>query len=550
MILFELKKIFKEGIVIIFILAALAIHTLTTAGDPYLPSIIFMLFLLIYASFTGWSAFDRERQEGAEEYLFSMPVSRTRLFFMKFTPRLFAVLLMLGCFHLVLHYFEFPIYYDAVDFSIFYISFFLLSLSFSISIRSFVGAFFLNAFISVGLSFAIKMLDWEVSEFSAVLIANLALLVFPISFFIAFQAFDIKPVKRFNLRFVPPLVAVVGLVVGFFWVKNLSRDWRHYYLTRDGDLMRSYCTRSQFIEDDRVTPFKGCVSPLLEDNDRLYLHVRTKGKKECRTRRLEHYNPANGNRKTLLEVEEGWFLGHNVGNRNGILKDGTYYNVLRNLELKQYKIIVLDKDGSSREIPVYGNFYDETIDDLFFVAGDPPQFFVTTHSMVYRIFENGEAEELFPIPKGMVTWKDRMLVFDAKGMTLFEISERLEPVFHKMGKIKKVRRRLGGILESVKALVEVNRKFYSFDMETEQFEAVEDIRYRPYFYHFDDAGDILHLLWVRGDELIYGRMVQGKLKKKRKWNIGISSEGWRVIRPFPSGVVVHNTKEYERYLFD
>ncbi len=144
MILIELKKIFKEGIIIAFILSILAVHTLTTDGDPYISSIIFMLLFLIYASFTGWSVFDRERREGAEEYLFSMPVSRTRLFFLKFTPRFLAVLLVLGCFHLLHHYFDFPLYYPAVDFSILYISFFLLSLSFSISIKSFIGAFFFN----------------------------------------------------------------------------------------------------------------------------------------------------------------------------------------------------------------------------------------------------------------------------------------------------------------------------------------------------------------------------------------------------------------------
>ncbi len=398
------------------------------------------------------------------------------------------------------------------------------------------------------MSYVVKTLDQGITDFSAVLTVNLVLLVFPIAFFIAFQTLDIKPLKGFNLRFIPPLVVIVGLAVGFFWVKNLTQEWRHYYLTRDGDIMRSYCTRSQLIRGDRLTPFDGCVSPLLEADNSLYLHVRVKGKKECQTRRLEHLDLENGNRRTLFEVEEGWFLGHGVGHRNGILRDGTYYNILRNLDREQYKIIILNKDGSSGEIPVYGNFYGETIDDLFHVAARPPQFFVTTQSTVYRIFENGEAEELFPIPKGMITWKDRLLVFDGKGMTLFEISEQLEPVFHKLGKIKKVRRRFGS-LDSSKAMVMVDRKIYLFDMENEQFEAV-DIHYRPYYYHYDADGDILHLLWARGDELTYGRMEQGTLKKKRKWYTNISTEGWRAIRPFPSGIVIYNKKEYESYLFD
>lgn len=549
MILAELKKIFKEGIIIVLILAALVVYTLTTDRDPYFASIVFMLFLLIYASFTGWSVFDRERQEGAEEYLFSMPVSRTRLFFLKFIPRLFAVLLVLGCFHLVHHYFEFPLYYPPVDFSIFYISFFLLSLSFSISIKSFVGAFFLTAFLSVGLSYVIKMLNGEVTEFPSVLTANLTLLVFPLAFFIAFQTLDIKPIKRFNLKFVPPLVVILGLVVGFFWVKNLTREWRHYYLTEAGGVMRSYCTRSQLLQGERIIEIEGCGSALLQENNSLYMHMRVQGKGECRTKRLEKMDLENGSRRTLLEVEEGWFLGHGVGNRNGALRDGNYYNVLRNLDLNQYKIIILNKDGTTKEIPIYGNFYNETIDDLFHVAGRPLQFFVTTQSMVYRVSENGEAEELFPIPKGMIIWKDRLLVFDGKGMTLFEVSDQLKPVFHKLGKVKKVRRSRFGSLVSSKAMVEVDRKYYLFDMENEQFEAV-DIDYRPYYYYYDPTGDILHLLWVRGDELTYARMGQGTVTKKRKWYTNISSEGWRLIRPFPSGVLVYNLKEYESYLFD
>ena len=215
MILTELKRILKEGIIIILILAALPVYILTSGKDPYFASIIFLLFLLIYASFTGWSMFDRERQEGAEEYLFSMPVSRARLFFLKFLPRLLIVLFVLGCFHLINTLFDFPSYYPVAEFSIFYISFFLISLSFSISIKNFIGALFMTAFMSIGLTYTIETLGKGVGDFSAVLIANLALLVFPITFFIVFQTLDLKPVKNFNLKFVPPLLIVITLVVGF-----------------------------------------------------------------------------------------------------------------------------------------------------------------------------------------------------------------------------------------------------------------------------------------------------------------------------------------------
>lgn len=550
MILTELKKILKEGIVIILILAALPVYILTTDKDPYFASIIFMLFLLIYASFTGWSMFDRERQEGAEEYLFSMPVSRTRLFFLKFLPRLLIVLFVLGCFHFIDTLFAFPLYYPAVDFSIFYISFFLISLSFSVSIKNFIGALFLTSFMSVGLTFVVRTLGREVGDFSAVLIANIALLVFPIAFFIVFQTLDIKPLKSFNLKFAPPVLLIVGLVVGFFWLQGHGQGWAHYYLTGEGDVVRSHCTRGQWLRPGEPMEFKGCTTPLYEENRTLYLQVREKKEsdKPCMIRHMATLDLATGNMKTLMDIDEGWIMGMNSGDRNGAMKDGTYYNIIRNLPLKQYKIIAVNKETGVKEIPVYGNFYEETIDDLFHVGGHPMQFFITTKTLVYRVFESGEAEELFPIPEGLMVWKDRLLVFDEKGMTLYDIAEKLIPVFHKEGKIKKVRRRFGSLVSAV-TLVQVGRDYYLLDMESMRFDKL-DIKYRPYYYHYDTVSGALHLLWVKGDELIYGRMENGILKKKRSWTTTIPGEGWRAIRPFPSGVLVHNSEEYERFLFD
>jgi ABC-type transport system involved in multi-copper enzyme maturation permease subunit len=555
MILTELKRILKEGIIIILILAALPVYILTTSNkDPYFAFFLFLLFLLIYASFTGWSMFDRERQDGAEEYLFSMPASRTRIFFLKFLPRLLIVLFVLGCFHLVNNFFDFPTYYPVVEFSIFYISFFLISLSFSISIKNFIGALFLTSFMSIGLTYTIRTLGRGVGDFSAVLIANLALFAFPIAFFVAFQTLDIKPVKNFNLKFVPPLLIVIGLVVGFFWFQGRTQTWGHYYLARKGDVFRSFCTRSQWIRAGEPMVFNGCLTPLYEENNRVYLQLRERMEngKECMTVKLEELNLLNGNREKLLDVEDGWALGMGVGGRNGVALNGVYYNILRNLNRKQYKIIAVNtgpvKETIAGEIPVYGNFYEETIDDLFHVGGHPLQFFVTTQKLVYRIFENGEAEELFPIPEGLMVWKDRILILDEKGMTLYDIREKLTPVFHKDGTVKKVRRKFGSVVSAV-MLIQLGKDIYLFDMENPRLKKL-GIKYRPYYYHYDTASGVLNLLWVKGDELIFSRMEKDTIKKKRTWTITIPDEGWRIIRPFPSGVLVYNSEDYERFLFD
>ena len=78
MVLIELKKVLKDGIIIVIILMLLILALLLTDKDVYLAPAL-EIFLVLYASFTGWSMFERERQEGAMEYLLSLPVSRIKL---------------------------------------------------------------------------------------------------------------------------------------------------------------------------------------------------------------------------------------------------------------------------------------------------------------------------------------------------------------------------------------------------------------------------------------------------------------------------------------
>jgi hypothetical protein len=202
---------------------------------------------------------------------------------------------------------------------------------------------------------------------------------------------------------------------------------------------------------------------------------------------------------------------------------------------------------SVKGIPVYGNFYDKPIKQLFHVVEEPLQFFVMNDVCLYRIFESGEAEELPFCRDALAVWENRLLIFDKQGMTLYEISDQLKPIFHKKGKIRKVLRKFGSLLSS-KVLIKEEKGFYLFSLEDQSLEPV-DLCSRPYYYFF--SGDTLHLLWVKADEMTYGQMVNGKIIKQKKWNIKIEQEkGWRVILPYPSGVVVYNKKEYEKYLFD
>ncbi len=549
MVWIELKRIAKEGIIIVFILTALMVHIVTTERDPFTASVIFETFLLLYAAFTGWSMFDRERQEGAVEYLLSMPVSRTRLFFLKFTPRVFSVLLLLGAYLLLHSYIDFPSFLPLFDFSLIYLAFFLVSLSFSLTIKNFIGALFITSFLSVGLALLLKVIDPSMSDSSAIVTVNLVILLFPIAFFILFQRFDIKPIRTFNWKFIPPMVVFIAIMVGITWLMT-DYGWRGYYLTSDGDITRYSCHRSQIIrKNGEIINLEGCLMPLMEKEGSIYMQVR-KMQKICDLKSLVSLDLQKGNIHPIMVVKKGWSMGYGYLGKNGVLKKDIYYNIFQNREEKEYKILII-QGTSVREIPVYGNFYDKPIDRLFHVVEEPLQFFVTSDSRMYRIFERGDAEELpFHISKPSKTlavWKNRLLVFEGKGMTLYEISDQLKPIFQKKGKIIKLRRKFGSLL-TPKVLIREERGLSLFSLEDQSIEPV-DFSSRPYYYFV--ANDILHLLWVKEDKLTYGQVKKGKIIKQKKWHIKTPYEkGWRVIMPYPTGVVVYNSKEFERYLFD
>ncbi len=545
MVWVELKKILKEGIIIVLILTGLMVHIVTTDRDPYAASVIFEIFLLLYASFTGWSMFDRERQEDAVEYLLSLPVSRTRLFFLKFIPRTFSVLLLLGVYLLLHSYIDFPSSRPLSEFSLIYLTFFLVSLSFSLTLKNFISALFITSFLSVGLTLLLKVIDPSLSDSYAILAVNLVILIFPVAFFIVFQRFDIKPIRTFNWKFVPPMVIIIGMMVGASWWMSNS-GWQGYYLSHDGDMTRYSCSRTQIIrKNGEITNLKGCLRPLMEAEGSIYVQV-MKMEKKCKIKKLVSLDLQKGSIQHIMDVKDGWHTGYGYLGKDGVLKKGIYYNILQNWEQKECKILMIH-GTSVKGIPVYGNFYDKPIKELFHVVEEPLQFFVLSDERIYRIFENGEAEELPFYCESLAVWENRLLIFEKQGMTLYEISDQLKPIFKMNGNIRKLRRKFGSLLSS-KVLIHGEKGFYLFSLEDQSLKPV-DIRSRPYYYHV--SGDTLHLLWVKVDEMTYGRMVNGKIIKQKKWNIKIEQEkGFRVILPYPSGVVVYNRKEYEKYLFD
>jgi hypothetical protein len=554
MIIIEFKRVLKESIILFLILVGLLTAILTTDNlDAYLAP-VFEIFLLLYASFTGWSIFDRELNEGAMEYLLSLPVSRTRLFFIKLIPRALFVFLMLLIYVFLHGRFGFPSLFTISDFSVFYIAFFFVSLSLSLSLKSFIGAFLLTSIISGGLTLINRLLYVSKPDSAVCLQANVPLVIFPVLFFVVFHFFDLKPALSFNLKFSFSAMAALLLIVGITYLFSTGR-WCQYFLTQKGYIFRVSCGESQLLKKkDRVDKrFPGCQLPLLEKDTFLYVQERMNKKNEMPVA-LNKINLETGEREKLMGIPKDWYIIHHSIERTGIIRGENFYVILGNFAEKKYKIVEIGA-GKINEIPITYNFNQKTWKSfqdisLVYVLPDPLCFIIAGEEGLYRVHETGDVEKLLNAERLMV-WKNRVSVFNKSGMTLFEISGggELNTIFQKKGSMRKLRRRFGSIF-SRKALVRDHEqgKYFIFCLEDLTFREIA-MPYSPYFYL--ERGGRFYIVWAREDEISVGEIEDGELVMKREWVTSIKPmDGLRIIRVFSSGVIIQNRKEYEVYLFE
>lgn len=547
MIAIELKRTLKESLAIFLVLLGLLAAMLTTEKDIYLAPVI-EIFLLLYASFTGWSLFDRERSEGAMEYLLSLPVSRMRLFFIKFAPRLLCILLML-LFYLIVHSrFEFPSYLSAGDFGIFYIGFFLVSLSLSLSLRNFISAFLLTSVLSGGLAFLNRFFDYTKTDTEVYLQANVPLLVLPVLFVVVFHFFDIKPVASFNLKFgIPAVLYTLLLAVTVYLF--LSGNWCQIMLMDDGRVFRSTHHKNQLSNDgvnftEIGERFDGHQIPVMQQGASLYLE-RWDNEKPQQILRMDL---DTGRYEVLAHLNEDTMV---VGAYNRALHrvGVNYYALLVNREKHIYQIMEISPEGTRViHFPLSALNFNIKKAELVHVSGEAEdrRFFVTVESDLYRIGPMGRVETVAS-GKHLAAWNDRLMVFTTSGISLFRLtlSGPLELIFKKDGDLRKVRRRFGSVkLRNV--LVRGNDQYYLFDQENPALKPV-DMPYAPYYYLL--RGDRFILVWARADEISVGEITGGKAVILETWETSLK-KGRKIVRVFPSGVLVYNNKEHETFLFD
>ena len=553
MLIIEFKRVLKESIVIFLVLLGVCIAILTTEQDVYLAP-VFEIFLLLYAAFTGWSIFDKERSEGAMEYLLSLPVTRVRLLFIKLLPPSVCVGLML-VFYLLLHsIFHFPTLLSPLDFSVFYVTFFLVSVSLSLTIKSFIGAFFLTGLLSGGLTLLNRLLSVSQSDSSIYLQANASLLAFPVLFFFMFHFYDVKPTPSFNLKFAGLGTGLLILIVGINYL--LAGDgWCQYYLTGKGTIFKVSCGQSQLINEEHevLYRFPGCEYPLLQTGNSLYAE---KGKTHGVPESVDLLNLDTGERQILYRLPRDWFVMIESVERTGTIRGEKYYAFLGNIKEKKYRIVAISKTGTNgtREIPVTGDFkVDETkhawFDVTLVYVTESGQFIINQADTLFHVDETGKARPLIPV-ESLAIWENRLLVFNNAGLTLYEITSQgdLKPLFTKEGKFRKALRRFGSI-HTKKVIfrdmaLQTYMVFSSEDLSCTQIPITDN----PYFYL--EKENRLILVWAGGDEISVGEIRDNRLFMKKEWETPIEIIGLRVVRVFDPGIVIFNRKEFETYWFD
>jgi len=538
MLTVELRKTIKEGLVILAVLIILTLALVYSARKEYFAPAL-ELFLLLYASFTGWSIFDRERQDGAMEYLLSLPVSRPALLAMKFLPRLLLAALVLVLYSGVYREFSTFFVLPFLQFALLFTTVFFLSTALSLSMKNFLGTYFIALFLPTGLFLLIKGLDWTVSPTTAAWQTALSLLVIPPLFFLFFFKFDIKPLSYFNLKFVPALIVSILAIFGINYLTGQIK-WQLGFLLGDGRVLMRSDKHTVLIEtQNRRIAFKDPINPLAVDGDRLY-GARFSGRQN--PEELIRIDSKSGRTEKLFSTEPGYWFHPSL--QSGRKLADRFYFLLTSSDHKNYRILEWGP-GQTRSIEVKGDFEPMLIHHIIGVIDDPLQFIVFTGTHVHRILSSGETAQLFNADAVSV-WKNRLLISDRGKLTVYEVGTDIKPVFHPQGRFVVLSRKFDGLLERW-VLVKKEHGYYLFDMEQQSLTQLP-IKKHPYDYVCTPDG--LVIVWVDGTEISAAEWKNGRMWPEKVWYSRAETEELRIIQVYSPGVVVSSKKGVEIFFFD
>lgn len=541
MLAIEAKRIVKDAAVICVVLAAIVAGIIATDQDIYLAPAL-EIFLLLYASFSGWSLFERERQENALEYMLSLPVSRSRLLLLKFLPRLLGVSLLLLAYLGLHRSLRLPSFLTPSDFSVLYAAFFLLSTAFAVSFKNFISAFFATCLLAVGQVLLIRYLDPSREISQAILQAGATILIFPLFFILLFQRFDIKPVSHFNRKFLPGLLLLAGLIAGVVFL-TAPTDWKNFTILPDGRILKNSCQRSEIQLGRARRRFTGCLVALRESADgRTLFALAQKPVPDghCLETGLVALDLQSGAQKSIFQLTEGWSVADGYPGEIGASRGGAYSVFLQNSRLKKAMLLQV-RDGRVREFPIAGEFYDPGISYVLYLDRPSPQVVIYSKPRLYRLDLSGSVEELAR-SESIDVWQDRMLLFEPEGISLYRVGESLTPLLQRKGHYKKSLRRIAGY-ESRGVVYRADREYFWLDMELQKESRLE-AKSPPYTYQ--QSGRNFNVVFANGSIFTVREIGPGR-QSERVWDPGFQPAG---IRISPFGLLVFRDQEYKVYPFN
>ena len=190
---------------------------------------IFITTVIIYAVYAGATIFQSERKDKAFEYLFSLPVSRSKILLMKLVPRMIILILLVIILQL---FFEANVADIGITFLVlFFVSAFLSIGTYSIVINL-IGVMMLyyvfHALLQILMNFSFfhgleSRGSWIIPAFQ-LLAAALLLVPMGTAFWLTFKKMDVKPMKwqlRTYYAIVLPTIIVLVTIVALLFKKYL-----------------------------------------------------------------------------------------------------------------------------------------------------------------------------------------------------------------------------------------------------------------------------------------------------------------------------------------
>ena len=532
MIAIELKRVLKDSALILAVLIILLAAIATGDHDAYLAPAL-EVFLLLQAAFLGWSLFERERQENAGEYLLTLPVSRLGLLARKILPRLACAAVLLLAYLALYRLMDLPAFLAPLPFAVLYGAFFFVSASLALSLRNFLSAFFLACLLLVGQALLILAADNARHLSGAILQAGLASAVFPLLFTALFGGYDIRPLSHFNRRFLPGLLLLAAAIAGAIWLFRPA-NWSSYYISGDGTLLRNSCRLSEVLPGGARIP--ACLVALREapQGGRLLAVVhKPRPGRPCVQERIVSLDLRSGSLRTLYAIPAGWYIAGGYPGEIGSFAGGAFLVLLR--QAREGKVMAVAVDGRGAvATPLPGAALEKEIGYAGFLSRSPLQALVIGTERAVLLSGGGIRE--IGAAETACRWNERLLLFDAAGMSLYRLGAEPALLWRREGRFRKVRRHVAGY-ESRYVLYRAANRFMLLDMASGAETAI-DLPSIPFTYQ--ERGDDLHIVSAAGPRMDLWTWRRGRLMPS-SWEPGFAPAG---IRVSPAGVMAFDRQRY------